>query len=125
MHLFSGFQFRDWLLANDPALSRLRMGLRVTLTIVLSFLILLAIKTLILPLPTAAFGLGIVLSIEGGVAVRDKGNSRQLITRLFGCVASLAATFCVEQTITSRAQPSIGSGRAKHKTGVAGSPCKS
>ncbi|MBB3912871.1 FUSC family protein [Rhizobium fabae] len=90
MHLFSGFQFRDWLLANDPALSRLRMGLRVTLTIVLSFLILLAIKTLILPLPTAAFGLGIVLSIEGGVAVRDKGNSRQLVTRLFGCVASLA-----------------------------------
>ncbi|MBX5009227.1 FUSC family protein [Rhizobium lentis] len=90
MHLFSGFQFRDWLLANDPALSRLRMGLRVTLTIVFSFLILLAIHRFILPLPTAAFGLGIVLSIEGGVAVRDKGNSRQLVTRLFGCVASVA-----------------------------------
>ncbi|MBX5100629.1 FUSC family protein [Rhizobium lentis] len=90
MHLFSGFQFRDWLLANDPALSRLRMGLRVTLTIVFSFLILLAIHRFILPLPTAAFGLGIVLSIEGGVAVRDKGSSRQLVTRLFGCVASVA-----------------------------------
>ncbi|QAS78348.1 FUSC family protein [Rhizobium acidisoli] len=90
MHLFSGFQARDWLLANDPALSRLRMALRVTLTIVFSFLVLLAIHTFILPLPTAAFGLGIVLSIEGGVAVRDKGNSRQLVTRLFGCVASLA-----------------------------------
>ncbi|MBX4996515.1 FUSC family protein [Rhizobium lentis] len=90
MHLFSGFQFRDWLLANDPVLSRLRMGLRVTLTIVFSFLILLAIHRFILPLPTAAFGLGIVLSIEGGVAVRDKGNSRQLVTRLFGCVASVA-----------------------------------
>ncbi|WP_193393701.1 FUSC family protein [Rhizobium ecuadorense] len=90
MHLFSGFQARDWLLANDPALSRLRMGLRVTLTIILSFLVLLAIHMFILPLPTAAFGLGIVLSIEGGVAVRDKGNSRQLVTRLFGCVASLA-----------------------------------
>ncbi|WP_221111444.1 FUSC family protein [Rhizobium binae] len=90
MHLFSGFQARDWLLANDPALSRLRMALRVTLTIVFSFLVLLAIDMFILPLPTAAFGLGIVLSIEGGVAVRDKGNSRQLVTRLFGCVASLA-----------------------------------
>ncbi|MBY5772581.1 FUSC family protein [Rhizobium laguerreae] len=90
MHLFSGFQFRDWLLANDPALSRLRMASRVTLTIVFSFLILLAIQLFILPLPTAAFGLGIVLSIEGGVAVRDKGNTRQLVTRLFGCVASLA-----------------------------------
>lgn len=88
--MFSGFQFRDWLLANDPALSRLRMASRVTLTIVLSFLILLAIKALILPLPTAAFGLGIVLSIEGGIAVRDKGNARQLVTRLFGCAVSLA-----------------------------------
>ncbi|WP_183838889.1 FUSC family protein [Rhizobium etli] len=90
MHLFSGFQARDWLLANDPALSRLRMALRVTLTIVFSFLILLAVHMAILPLPTAAFGLGIVLSIEGGVAVRDKGSSRQLVTRLFGCAASLA-----------------------------------
>ncbi|WP_434734023.1 FUSC family protein [Rhizobium sp. YTUHZ044] len=90
MHLFSRFQFRDWLLANDPALSRLRMASRVTLTIVLVFLTLLAIKAFILPLPTAAFGLGIVLSIEGGVAVRDKGNARQLVTRLFGCAASLA-----------------------------------
>ncbi|MBX4909664.1 MULTISPECIES: FUSC family protein [Rhizobium] len=90
MHLFSRFQFRDWLLANDPALSRLRMASRVTLTIVLVFLTLLAIKAFILPLPTAAFGLGIVLSIEGGVAVRDRGNARQLVTRLFGCAASLA-----------------------------------
>ncbi|MBB4478148.1 putative membrane protein YccC [Rhizobium etli] len=88
--MFSGFQARDWLLANDPALSRLRMALRVTLTIVFSFLILLAVHMAILPLPTAAFGLGIVLSIEGGVAVRDKGSSRQLVTRLFGCAASLA-----------------------------------
>ncbi|EJT05445.1 FUSC family protein [Rhizobium sp. CCGE 510] len=90
MHLFSGFNFRDWLLANDPALSRLRMASRVTLTIVLSFVILFAIQMFIVPLPKAAFGLGIVLSIEGGIAVRDKGNSRQLVTRLFGCVASLA-----------------------------------
>ncbi|RUM05353.1 FUSC family protein [Rhizobium chutanense] len=88
--MFSGFQLRDWLLANDPALSRLRMASRVTLAIVLSFLILLAIHASILPLPTAAFGLGIVLSIEGGIAVRDKGNARQLVTRLLGCVASLA-----------------------------------
>ncbi|MBB3591096.1 putative membrane protein YccC [Rhizobium sp. BK529] len=84
-----GFEFRDWLLANDPALSRLRMGSRVTLSIMLSFLILFAISTLIVPLPTASYGLGIVLSIEGGVAVRDKGSTRQLITRLLGCIASV------------------------------------
>lgn len=73
---------------RSPAASR--MASRVTLTIVLSFTILFAIQMFIVPLPTAAFGLGIVLSIEGGVAVRDKGNSRQLVTRLFGCVASIA-----------------------------------
>ncbi|WP_064691783.1 FUSC family protein [Rhizobium aegyptiacum] len=87
--MISGFEFRDWLLANDPALSRLRMGSRVTLSIVLSFLILLAIHMLVLPLPVASYGLGIVLSIEGGVAVRDKGSTRQLITRLLGCLASV------------------------------------
>lgn len=87
--LFSGFDLRDWLLANDPALSRFRMASRVTLTIVISFVILFAIHLFAVPLPTASYGLGIVLSIEGGVAVRDKGSSRQLITRLLGCVASL------------------------------------
>ncbi|MBB3410258.1 putative membrane protein YccC [Rhizobium sp. BK316] len=87
--MISGFEFRDWLLANDPALSRLRMGTRVTLSILLSFAILLLIHMLIVPLPTASYGLGIVLSIEGGVAVRDKGSTRQLITRLLGCLASL------------------------------------
>lgn len=88
--MFSGFEFRDWLLANDPALSRLRMGCRLTLSIVLSFAILLLIHMLIVPLPIASYGLGIVLSIEGGIAVRDKGSTRQLITRLLGCLASVA-----------------------------------
>lgn len=87
--MFSGFDLRDWLLANDPALSRLRMASRVTLTIVISFSILFAIHLAVVQLPTAAYGLGIVLSIEGGVAVRDKGNGRQLVTRLLGCLASL------------------------------------
>jgi len=87
--VISGFEFRDWLLANDPALSRLRMGSRVTLSILLSFAILLSIHMLIVPLPIASYGLGIVLSIEGGVAVRDKGSASQLVTRLLGCLASL------------------------------------
>lgn len=87
--MISGFEFRDWLLANDPALSRLRMGSRVTLSILLSFAVLLLIHMLIVPLPTASYGLGIVLSIEGGVAVRDKGSTSQFITRLLGCLASL------------------------------------
>ncbi|OCJ04257.1 hypothetical protein A6U87_15555 [Rhizobium sp. AC44/96] len=87
--MLSGFDFRDWLLANDPALSRLRVASRVTLTIAMSFGALLAINYLLVPLPTASYGLGIVLSIEGGVAVRDKGGTPQLITRLLGCLASI------------------------------------
>ncbi|MBO9194410.1 FUSC family protein [Rhizobium sp. 16-449-1b] len=87
--MFSGFDFRDWLLANDPALSRLRMALRVTLSVALSFGVLLVIHSLLFPLPIASYGLGIVLAIEGGVAVRDKGGGRQLVTRLLGCAASL------------------------------------
>jgi len=87
--LLSGVDFRDWLLANDPALSRLRMASRVTLTMALSFGVLLAIDKLLLPLPTAAYGLGLVLSIEGGVAVKDKGSAPQLVTRLLGCAASV------------------------------------
>ncbi|MEZ2127362.1 MULTISPECIES: FUSC family protein [unclassified Sinorhizobium] len=87
----SGFQIRDWILANDPALSRFRMASRVTLTIIISFLILIAIHYLVLPLPTSAFGLGVVLSIQGGVSVRDKGTARQFVTRLLGGLASLMA----------------------------------
>ncbi|MBB3319201.1 hypothetical protein FHT77_005114 [Rhizobium sp. BK181] len=87
--MLSGFDFRDWLLAHDPALSRLRIASRVTLAMVLSFGALLAIHHLLVPLPAAAYGLGIVLSIEGGVAVKDKGGASQLVTRLLGCVASV------------------------------------
>jgi uncharacterized membrane protein YccC len=65
------------------------MALRVTLSVMLSFGALLAIHSLLVPLPLASYGLGIVLSIEGGVAVRDKGGSQQLVTRLLGCAASL------------------------------------
>jgi len=65
------------------------MALRVTLSVALSFGVLLVIHSLLFPLPIASYGLGIVLAIEGGVAVRDKGGGRQLVTRLLGCAASL------------------------------------
>lgn len=67
------------------------MASRVTLTVVFSTVILIAFNFLVTPLPQVAYGLGIVLSVEGGVAVRDKGYSRQLLTRLLGCIASLVA----------------------------------
>ena len=83
-------QFRDWLLANDPAFSRLRMGARVTLTIVLSVAILIGIHLSIMPLPPIVYALGIVLSVEGGVAVGDRTPSDQMLTRLIGCVVAVA-----------------------------------
>ncbi|KAA0697560.1 FUSC family protein [Neorhizobium sp. P12A] len=87
MHL--GHQLRDWLAANDPAFSRLRQATRVTLTIAFSFVILFAIHIAIVPLPTITYALGILLSIQGGLTVRDTLPSQQLVTRLLGCVASI------------------------------------
>lgn len=52
--LLSGFDFRDWLLAHDPALSCLRMASRVTLAMALSFGALLAIHHLLFPPPTVS-----------------------------------------------------------------------
>lgn len=85
-----GHQVRDWLAANDPAFSRLRQGSRVTLTIAISFAILFVIHLVIVPLPTVAYALGILLSIQGGLTVKDTLPSQQLVTRLLGCVASVA-----------------------------------
>lgn len=79
----------DWILAHDPALSRARMGGRVTLTILLSVGLLILVHLLVTPLPPIAYGLTIILSIEGGVAVRDRFPREQLKTRLLGCLASL------------------------------------
>lgn len=85
------FSIIDWLLAQDPAFSRLRMGGRVTLTMLLSIGLLIAFHALVTALPPISYGLAIILSIEGGVAVRDRKPRDQLITRLLGCLASLCA----------------------------------
>ena len=100
-----GHQLRDWLAANDPAFSRLRQALRVTLTIAFSFSILFVIHIVLVPLPTVAYALGILLSIQGGLTVRDKLPSEQLVTRLIGCLAgvvavSLAATLESDRYLT-------------------------
>jgi hypothetical protein len=82
----------DRLVAHDPALSRVRMGARVTLSILISIAALIAFHLLVTPLPSISYALAIVLSIEGGVAVRDRTPGEQLKTRLIGCAASL---FCI------------------------------
>ncbi|TNM65004.1 FUSC family protein [Aliirhizobium smilacinae] len=89
--------FVDRLLAHDPALSRVKMGARVTLTILASILTLITIHLTFIPLPPISYALAIVLSIEGGVAVKDKTPADQLTTRMMGCAASL---FCITLAAT-------------------------
>ncbi len=79
----------DRLRSHDPALSRVKMGARVTLTIVASILALIGIHIAVVPLPPISYALAIVLSIEGGVAVRDRTPAEQLKTRAMGCATSL------------------------------------
>ncbi len=90
----------DRLLAHDPALSRAKMGARVTLTILASTITLIAVHLAVTPLPSISYALAIVLSIEGGVAVKDKTSRDQLTTRLMGCAASL---FCI--TLAAALEP--------------------
>ncbi|NVD38657.1 FUSC family protein [Ensifer sp. HO-A22] len=81
---------RDWLLANDPAFSRLRQATRITATIVSSVLLLMAFHYLVAPLPAAAYGLAVSLSIEGGLAVRDRTHGEQLVTRVIAVLVGVS-----------------------------------
>ncbi|MFD1743926.1 FUSC family protein [Rhizobium helianthi] len=87
----SRFTYLDWFLSVDPALSRTRMGARVTLGIALSIAALAAIHQFVMPLPPIAYGLAMILSIQGGVSVRDQTPHGQLVTRLLGGGASLCS----------------------------------
>ncbi len=83
-------RMRDWLLANDPAFSRLRQASRITATIVVSILLLMAFHYLVAPLPPAAFGLAASLSIEGGLAVRDTTVAGQRLTRIIAVAVGVS-----------------------------------
>jgi len=65
--------------------------LRVTLTIVISTLLLAVVHIFAMPLPPAAYSIGIVLSIQGGLTVRDISAADQLKTRAIGCLVAVAA----------------------------------
>lgn len=83
-------RLRDWLLANDPAFSRLRQASRITSTIIISVCLLIAFHFIVAPLPPAAYGLAVSLSIEGGLAVRDRTSREQLITRIIAVLVGVA-----------------------------------
>lgn len=81
--------FLDWIFAVDPALSRTRMGARVTLAICLSVGALVGIHMFVVPIPPVGYGLAMMLSIQGGVSVHDRTSRGQLATRVIGGAASL------------------------------------
>lgn len=81
---------RAVLLAADPALSRLRMGLRVTLTLVTVGLVLTGLHALT-PLPIAAYGVTVITAMQGTLAVRDATSSARAVTRLVSGLAGLVA----------------------------------
>lgn len=85
-------QLRDWLLANDPAFSRLRLAVRVTAIIVISFVVLLIIDRTIVTLPMAAYALAVMLAAQGELAVRDYSPAEQAKTRFVAVLASIAST---------------------------------
>src|SRR5690349_14570830 len=91
----------DWIRANDPALSRLRQGLRVMLTVILSTGLLL-LASLLAPLPKAAFGLALLLSIQSGISVKDARARDQLVTRLLGALTALLVTALAALLETNR-----------------------
>lgn len=81
---------RAMLLASDPALSRLRMALRVTLTLVAIGLALVGLSALT-TLPIAAYSVAVITAMQGALAVRDTTSAARAITRLYsGCAGFLA-----------------------------------
>ena len=83
-------RLRDRLSASDPALSRLRMASRALLSLFLTGGVLAAFTPLH-PMPIAAYGLGVVIAFTGSMAIRDKGNYAQLLSRLYALAVTVVA----------------------------------
>lgn len=77
------------LAASDPALVRLRMGSRATLTIVLTGLALF-LAQLVHPLPLSAYGIAVTTAFVGSLAIREPTPFGRAITRLYSGIAGLA-----------------------------------
>lgn len=80
--------------AVDPGLIRLRTASRVTLTLALVALGLLALHGLV-PLAPAAFGIAMTLSFQGSLTIRDSTRRGRTWTRLCAAVTGFATTSVV------------------------------
>ena len=84
------FDLRTVLLASDPALSRLRMAMRVTLTLIAVGLTLAGLHALT-PLPLAAYSVTVITAMQGTLAVRDTTSAARAVTRLYSGLTGFAA----------------------------------
>lgn len=75
---------------GDPALIRLRLGLRVTLTLALVTLALLLSHRFV-ALPQVAYAVALALALQGAVAIKDTTISQRVRTRLWAALVGLAA----------------------------------
>ena len=80
----------DRLAAADPALARLRMASRTTLTLAAVALTLTGIY-FVHPLPIAGFGIGIITAFLGALAIRDASAGARAVTRVWCALAAFVA----------------------------------
>jgi hypothetical protein len=81
---------RAMILASDPGLSRLRMGLRVTLTLLAVALALGGLHAFA-PLPVAAYGIAVITAMQGALVIRDVRSRQRAVTRAWSGLVGLAA----------------------------------
>ena len=84
---------RERLGASDPAFSRLRMASRALLSLLIGGGVLALFAVAVHALPPAAFGLAVVISFTGSMAIRDKGFAAQVETRTWAWAGALASIF--------------------------------
>ncbi|MGR6469162.1 FUSC family protein [Rhizobium sp. PAMB 3182] len=81
-------RLRNLLLAGDPTLMRLRLGSRVVVSVCLSLGLIYLFSAHLHTLPVAAYGLGIILSVQGILTVRETSGRAQFLTRAAGVLAA-------------------------------------
>ncbi|WP_152046171.1 FUSC family protein [Aureimonas psammosilenae] len=97
---------RALMVASDPTFSRLRMGARVTLTLIAIIAVLVLVHGF-LPLSVAAYGISIITAMQGALQIKDVTNRRRVVTRVYSGVAGFLsvalATFLFSWPILNEA----------------------
>lgn len=85
----------DRIAAADPALSRLRLALRILIALLLSAGVLGGVTFFVHPLSPLSYSIALMAATTGALAVRDAGARRRALTRFFAAAASLLSVAIV------------------------------